>query len=545
MPSVPPPLPNTPTGYLSEEAKRKFTLTAGILGGCFLVLQFLAPMAIMLVAMPTAMFCGMWSRDICEPGRSAVWNDRLWFVVGNTGFGQTGASAKLALKSLPFDNTAHGLREEVADLSYEDVWLLAGRDRLWLISCDSLGFLKDGVLTRLGPYGRLGDICRPFLHDGAPTVIEDRPDGIRLLAFRNDAWEPLASFTLPNGGSGSGGRVATLEAVSAGGRLHLFMNYGDSVYWHAGIPTEREGWSAWMPIAKFWRSWSSTVLDGQPALFGMLGDEMHGQIAGYVWREGEWRELFRKNVGLTTDLAVHPLSEPRQFIILTHGFPGSVRVRRVADGQVVHEAKHGSGFPFSRSFMLLMFIPHIVMMLMPLILALVLAGPMRRWRVCEHRAPTMTVPYASLPRRAVAQIIDAAVLGGPIAAGWLLMMKPFLDPEHMFEPGRVLAAGGLTALGVVWGIGGLLVYSALEGRSGRTPGKWAAGIIVLGTDLRPCGFGRALVRNLLKFVDGFFNFMVGVLLVSLSENWQRIGDMAARTVVLRCRAEPTGASVAR
>ena len=35
------------------------------------------------------------------------------------------------------------------------------------------------------------------------------------------------------------------------------------------------------------------------------------------------------------------------------------------------------------------------------------------------------------------------------------------------------------------------------------------GIRVVGTDLQPCGFGRALLRNFLAFVDGFFNFLVG------------------------------------
>jgi uncharacterized RDD family membrane protein YckC len=42
----------------------------------------------------------------------------------------------------------------------------------------------------------------------------------------------------------------------------------------------------------------------------------------------------------------------------------------------------------------------------------------------------------------------------------------------------------------------------------------------------------ALVRNLLMFVDGFFNFMVGILVGALNEHWQRVGDMAARTVVV-------------
>jgi len=33
-------------------------------------------------------------------------------------------------------------------------------------------------------------------------------------------------------------------------------------------------------------------------------------------------------------------------------------------------------------------------------------------------------------------------------------------------------------------------------------------------------------------VEGFFSFLVGALLVALVENWQRLGDMAARTIVV-------------
>jgi len=71
--------------------------------------------------------------------------------------------------------------------------------------------------------------------------------------------------------------------------------------------------------------------------------------------------------------------------------------------------------------------------------------------------------------------------------------------------------------------------------AGYSPGKRVLGIRVLGTDLQLCGFWRALVRNLLMFVDGFFNFLVGILVVALNEHWQRVGDMAARTVVVDTR----------
>jgi uncharacterized RDD family membrane protein YckC len=148
------------------------------------------------------------------------------------------------------------------------------------------------------------------------------------------------------------------------------------------------------------------------------------------------------------------------------------------------------------------------------------------------------MPFASLTRRAVAQIVDFFVLGAPAIAGAFLLW-PIYDIEKMLTsgPGHILAGLGMMFGTLLWGIVGLFVFSFLEGKWGVTPGKWALGIRVLGTELHPCGFGRALVRNLLKFIDGFFNFMIGILLVALTENWQRVGDMAARTVVVDVRKE--------
>ena len=111
----------------------------------------------------------------------------------------------------------------------------------------------------------------------------------------------------------------------------------------------------------------------------------------------------------------------------------------------------------------------------------------------------------------------------------------FSDPETMFENSGVMFPLKMFAMFIgafLWALVVLLAYSYLEGRFGKTPGKWLVGIRVVGTDLRPCGFGRAVLRNLLTFADGFFSFLVGALLVALTENWQRIGDMAARTIVV-------------
>ena len=122
-------------------------------------------------------------------------------------------------------------------------------------------------------------------------------------------------------------------------------------------------------------------------------------------------------------------------------------------------------------------------------------------------------------------------------------MSSFFDMEDFFISGPAGMAGifSMFAFSALWVLICFFAFSILEGKLGRTPGKWLTGIRVLGMDLQPCGIGRGLLRNLLKVVDGFFNFMVGIMVVALSENWQRVGDMASRTVVVRVdsKVQPT------
>ena len=70
--------------------------------------------------------------------------------------------------------------------------------------------------------------------------------------------------------------------------------------------------------------------------------------------------------------------------------------------------------------------------------------------------------------------------------------------------------------------------------SGRTPGKRWTGLRVVRIDGAPVGFVTSAVRNLLRVVD-FLPGMYGVAIVSVlaSSRNQRLGDMAAATLVVR------------
>jgi uncharacterized RDD family membrane protein YckC len=79
---------------------------------------------------------------------------------------------------------------------------------------------------------------------------------------------------------------------------------------------------------------------------------------------------------------------------------------------------------------------------------------------------------------------------------------------------------------------GIGYYVLLETLLGATPGKGITGIQVRLIDDATCDLRAALIRNLLRIVDAFFAYMVGFVVAMLSKSRQRIGDLAAGTIVV-------------
>lgn len=136
---------------------------------------------------------------------------------------------------------------------------------------------------------------------------------------------------------------------------------------------------------------------------------------------------------------------------------------------------------------------------------------------------TIDVQLAGVGSRFTAAIIDGLVQVGLFLA--LSLAAAIL--------GRVGAA--------VFVIGMFLVLSGYDVlfetfNSGRTPGKQWTGLRVVRTGGTPIGFFTACVRNLLRpidFLPGFY--LVGIVAILASGRNQRLGDMAAGTVVMRER----------
>jgi uncharacterized RDD family membrane protein YckC len=514
------------SGYVSEADKRRFTTLAGVLGAVFFLAQMAVPMIAMFAFMPLFMF-RMEMTEV-DTEQAALFHDALYAVRTTTRMGGGSQEKRSELVRLDQDDFV-----QLADLAEWHPGLLVWKDRLLLLSSSRMATFDGTTVQELPTPEPLGDINRPFIHDGRPTVVEQRPDGLRLIAWSGRTWEDLGP--LPRVGADR--CLCSLQALSHDGRVLLFRKEGGTVY------AARLGDDplAWEVVVSEPRAWAAFLRAGEPAVVssdetGML------RLSERAGRRWSTRPMAAQVGSFTHELAAFDGPALREVTVVAGGMPGSVRVVHWSAERPSAVQRIGGGSFFPRQMLWIMMLPQLLPMLLSLVLALVLARLMRVHRVTLHRAGEAEAAYASLTRRAIAQLIDSALMGIPML--WAVWWG-FSRMDSIFEEGprAPLWIFGAMALAFGWGLLVLAAFSVTEGLWGATPGKWATGIRVVGTDLHRCGVGRALVRNLLKLVDGFFNFLIGILMVAFTAEWQRLGDMAARTVVIRVRRHSESTAV--
>jgi uncharacterized RDD family membrane protein YckC len=135
--------------------------------------------------------------------------------------------------------------------------------------------------------------------------------------------------------------------------------------------------------------------------------------------------------------------------------------------------------------------------------------------------------FASLFRRFAAYLLDTLFLMLPPALAITLFLSRNQIAQH---PLRFVVM--IFSAVLFYFIGGFLYHSLLEGMLGTTLGKRICGITVLKADFTPCGLGAGFLRNLLRIVDSFFYYLVAAVSLAGTLKWQRLGDLAAETVVV-------------
>lgn len=149
----------------------------------------------------------------------------------------------------------------------------------------------------------------------------------------------------------------------------------------------------------------------------------------------------------------------------------------------------------------------------------------------------LEVTLAGLGSRAGAAFLDGLILLVVLVA--VMLGTAFLGFADTSEDvaALILGVGALVATVALFGY--FLLFETLN--SGRTPGKAALGIRVIKVDGTPLGFGAVSIRTLLRIVDFLPTaYAVGMISLLTSSRNQRIGDLAAGTVVVRDRHQHQG-----
>ncbi|MGA3219300.1 MAG: RDD family protein [Acidimicrobiales bacterium] len=152
--------------------------------------------------------------------------------------------------------------------------------------------------------------------------------------------------------------------------------------------------------------------------------------------------------------------------------------------------------------------------------------------VVTPEAVVLDLSPASPGSRVLARVLDIVVTALALMFGLFVVLA-----IAAVGPGSV----GATALAIFSSAGSfaaVLVYPVLMESlwKGRTPGKAALGLRVVRTDGGPIGFRHAAIRAGLGLIEVWGTFgSLGFLVMLFSRREQRLGDMAAGTLVLRER----------
>jgi uncharacterized RDD family membrane protein YckC len=130
-------------------------------------------------------------------------------------------------------------------------------------------------------------------------------------------------------------------------------------------------------------------------------------------------------------------------------------------------------------------------------------------------------------RRILATIVDGIVLGALFAVMSALFGTSSTDGTSISLSMGTFPTLGFFALAMAY-------YILLEGYRGQTLGKMLFGIMVVREDTGEVpGLKAAAIRSVLRLIDGLFSYLVAFVAVLASQKNQRLGDMAAHTLVVR------------
>jgi uncharacterized RDD family membrane protein YckC len=149
------------------------------------------------------------------------------------------------------------------------------------------------------------------------------------------------------------------------------------------------------------------------------------------------------------------------------------------------------------------------------------------------------MPLAGIGSRFIALLVDYLIWGAGflVLVFFIALLMPGITLFSRISAQWAVALIVFVVFLVNWGY--FTLFEALW--NGRTPGKRVARIRVIQRSGRAIGLFESMARNLLRYIDQipFPLHIVGLLSMFATRQHQRLGDLAAGTLVVRDREEET------
>lgn len=520
--------------------------------------------------------------------QSTWWDDCIVYPVMTAGGGAPFSGSNLH----SFDPETGESHQFDVTVPIPRTGMVAIDDTLWAVSPTMVVRVKDDRSTEFTPKHPLSKPSPPFSYEEQPAVLDwVASDHVILRLFNGVDWIDHGRIEFPSflsrtvdgsnqlvansvneaANAAHAGRFAALDirVITDGDRYHLFVTDGSNIAYRSGLEfvqqasalapenvpqsTILEGWEdvCQTSVSAMTRksSWSAGLVKGEPIVLTAASNSAtpfgNSTIKVHQRSEGKWSEASHVTTPALMDLLA--FTDGEQTYVAGQPPVPSLRFYKI-EGHELREtgtflkapsAGSQEGFEYLGRAQQWIYWPLMIAF------ALAVSWLMGIYTTAEYQFGVETVELASYTRRMVARLIDHAFLMVPSyfivhAFGFATRENVEANMDRMFDFGPdsmlvryIWMMSSMLALSVFL----LILNSGLQARWGITFGKWICGIRTKRATLRPCGFFRAMLREILLVVDTFFGMTAipATLAVAFTNGRQRIGDLAADTVVIRYR----------
>ncbi len=158
--------------------------------------------------------------------------------------------------------------------------------------------------------------------------------------------------------------------------------------------------------------------------------------------------------------------------------------------------------------------------------------PFDRHTIVTPEGITLELPLAGIGSRGLAALIDLIIRTAMIVGVNLALGALVFD-----ETSAALTFGALAVVDFALVFGYDIAFEVAN--RGRTPGKMAVALRVVRVGGAPVGFTASAIRNLIRLIDFLpFAYVAGMVAVLVTRDAQRLGDLAAGTLVVQETRRP-------